>query len=69
VNLRVRWFSFHPQSNWDSFRVADKPTELPPFVDASAFPSTDLVKLPTSRLLARNNFRVARDPPGTDMPR
>ena len=31
-------------------------------VSARAFPSTDLVKLPTSRLLARKNFRFARHP-------
>jgi hypothetical protein len=31
-------------------------------IAASAFPSTDLVKLPRSRLLARNDFRFCRQP-------
>jgi hypothetical protein len=33
-----------------------------PFVDTSAFIVTYLGRLPTSRLLARHNFRIARDP-------
>jgi hypothetical protein len=60
-NPAVRWFSFHSQSNLDSFRWLTNWNYL---VDTIAFPSTDLVTSykPTS---GPDNFRVARDSTGT----
>jgi hypothetical protein len=42
------------------YRIADNPGVGPSMI-SKAFLVTYLVKLPTSRLLARNNVRVARD--------